>query len=129
MMWFVKKSLQVLLAGFMVTAGVLHFVKEDFFTNIMPPYLPWHRELVYLSGLFEILLGIMLLIPRFQNLAAWGLIALFIAVFPANIHVFMSQDEYFGKSLFHTIRLPLQGVLILWAYWYTVNKKQENTTD
>jgi uncharacterized membrane protein len=122
-MYYVKKGLQILLSFFMVTAGVLHFVNEEFFTKIMPPYLPLHRELVYLSGVFEILLGIMLLIPRFQNLAAWGLIALLIAVFPANVHMFMDQEKAFGESLFHTIRLPLQGVLILWAYWYTIKAK------
>ncbi len=112
-MQHVKKGLQILLSFFMVTAGVLHFVNADFFIKIMPPYLPLHRELVYFSGVFEILLGIMLLIPRFQNLAAWGLIALLIAVFPANVHMFMDQEKAFGESLFHTIRLPLQGVLIL----------------
>lgn len=123
-MVYLKKGLQLFLAGFMVTAGILHFVKEDFFIKLMPPYLPWHRELVYISGVFEILLGIALLIPKFQRLAAWGLIALYIAVFPANIHVYLNQEETLGKSSFHLVRLFLQGVLILWAYWYTRDSKQ-----
>lgn len=77
--------LKVLFAAFFVLAGVGHFANPNFFLKIMPPYLPWHRELVYLSGGLEILLGLLLLIPRFQRHAAWGLIALLIAVFPANI--------------------------------------------
>ena len=128
-MKYLKTGLQILLSFFMVTAGILHFVKEDFFLKIMPPYLPWHRELVYLSGVFEILLGVMLLVPKFQNRAAWGLITLFIAVFPANIHVYLNQEETFGESPFHLIRLFLQGVLILWAYWYTVKAKPDSRED
>lgn len=86
----------------------------------MPPYLPWHLELVYLSGLLEILLGAMLLIPRYTTLSAWGLIALLIAVFPANIHMALNSDQYPSMSpLVLWLRLPLQGVLIAWAYWFT----------
>ena len=58
------------LALLFVAAGVLHFWMPDFYVRIMPPYLPWHLELVYLSGIAEIVLGILLLIPRFQRLAA-----------------------------------------------------------
>src|SRR4051812_26809722 len=81
-----------LLALFMVGAGTLHFVKPDFYLNIMPPYLPLHLELVYLSGFFEIALGLLLLVPWFSRVAAWGIIALLIAVFPANIYVYQNQD-------------------------------------
>lgn len=70
----------------------MHFVRPDFYMKIMPPYLPFHLELVYLSGLFEIALGLLLLDPRFSRLAAWGIIALLIAIFPANIYVYRNQD-------------------------------------
>lgn len=86
----------------------------------MPPYLPWHLALVYLSGLFEIVLGVLLLIPKCTRLAAWGLIALLIAVYPANIHMAVNHElfpEY--KELTLWLRLPLQLLLIALVYWYT----------
>ena len=115
----IKTALKMLLAVFMVGAGTTHFVNPDFFLKIMPPYLPWHLPLVYLSGLFEIALGVLLLVPRFSRLAAWGIIALLIAVFPANIYLYQHQDLLPASPLVHLLRLPLQAVFILWAYWYT----------
>jgi uncharacterized membrane protein len=100
-------------------AGTMHFVQTDFFLKIMPPYLPWHREIVYISGIIEILLGIGLLIPSLSTRAAWGIIALLIAVFPANIHVFMNQQIIQAPPAAHILRLVLQGVLIAWAWVYT----------
>ena len=89
----------------------------------MPPYLPWHLELVYISGLAEIGLGALLLLPRTTVNAAWGLVALLIAVFPANVHMTMHAELYpFASPLFLWLRLPLQGLLIAWAYSYTRNK-------
>jgi len=108
-----------LLALFMVGAGAMHFISADFYLNIMPPYLPLHLELVYLSGLCEIALGVLLLIPRFSRFAAWGIIALLVAVFPANIYVYQHQEVLPAPPLIHFLRLPLQGVFILWAYWHT----------
>ena len=81
----VKTASKYLLAILMIGVGTLHFVRHEFFVKIMPPYLPWHLELVYLSGFFEAALGLLLLVPRTSRLAAWGIIALLIAVFPANI--------------------------------------------
>jgi uncharacterized membrane protein len=106
-----------------VAAGVNHFVKPDFYVKIMPPYLPWHLELVYISGMCEAALGLLLLIPRTTVLAAWGLIALLIAVFPANIHMALHPHDYpnIAEALLWA-RLPLQGVLILWAFWFTRNQ-------
>ena len=115
----IKTASKVLLAIFMVGAGTMHFVNPDFFLKIMPPYLPWHLPLVYMSGLFEIALGVLLLAPRFSRLAAWGIVALLIAVFPANIYLYQHQDLLPASPLVHLLRLPLQAVFILWAYWYT----------
>jgi uncharacterized membrane protein len=114
-----KTASKYLLAIFMIGAGTMHFVRTDFYVKIMPPYLPLHRELVYLSGVFEIVLGVSLLIPRLSRLAAWGIIALLIAVFPANIYVYQHQDLVPGSPILHFLRLPLQGVFLLWAYWHT----------
>jgi uncharacterized membrane protein len=110
---------QWLLALFMVGAGTMHFIKPDFYVNIMPPYLPLYLELVYLSGVCEIALGVLLLVPRLTRFAAWGIIALLIAVFPANIYVYQNQDVLPAPPILHLMRLPLQGVFILWAYWHT----------
>jgi uncharacterized membrane protein len=114
-----------LLALFMVGAGTMHFIKPDFYLKIMPPYLPLHLALVYLSGFCEIALGMLLLVPRFSRFAAWGIIALLIAVFPANIYVFQNQDVLPAPPIIHLLRLPLQGLFVLWAYWHT-RRSDEN---
>ena len=103
----------------MVTAGILHFVRADFFLKIVPPYLPRHWEIVAVSGICEIALGLLLQVPRCSRFAAWSLIAMLIAIFPANIYVYQHQELVPASPLVHFLRLPLQGVLILWAYWYT----------
>ena len=113
------------LALFMIGAGTMHFINPAFYLRIMPPYFPLHRELVYLSGVCEIVLGLMLLVPRSSTLAAWGIIALLIAVFPANIYVYQNQDVLPAPPLFHLLRLPLQGVFIIWAFWHTKPTKNQ----
>ena len=106
-------------AALFIIAGIGHFVATDFFLKIMPPYLPLHLPIVLVSRVIEILLGILLLVPRYSRLAAWGIIALLIAVFPANIHVYQHQELFPLPSFVHLLRLPLQGVLILSAFAYT----------
>jgi uncharacterized membrane protein len=113
-----KTFSKYLLALFMVGAGTLHFIRPNSYLKIMPPYSPWPLELVYLSGFFEIGLGVLLLVPRFSRLAAWGIIALLIAVFPANIYLYQHQEIMPGPPLLHLLRLPLQAVFILWAFWH-----------
>ena len=105
---------------FFVAAGVNHFLATGFYLRMMPAYVPWHVELVYLSGHAEIALGILVLIPTTSRLAAWGLIALLIAVFPANLQMALHPDtfpEFSATGLWG--RLPLQAVLVAWAYRYT----------
>lgn len=115
-----KLIVRVLFAAFFIVAGVTHFTNRDFFTSIVPPYLPWPVMLVYVSGVAEIVLGVMLLVPAISRIAAWGLIALLIAVFPANIHMAMNPQLYPDTPLSALlIRLPLQGVMIALAYWFT----------
>ncbi len=115
-----KEILKWVLAIFFILAGANHFRNPEFYSNMMPPYLPWHLFLVYLSGVFEILLGLLILIPKTQKLAAWGLIALLIAVFPANIYMAMNVAKFpdFSPNLIY-LRLPLQLVIIAWALWFT----------
>ena len=120
-----KTISKFVLAIFMIGAGIMHFVNPAFFLKIMPPYLPLHNELVLLSGVCELLLGILLLVPAYSRWAAWGIIALLIAVFPANLHVFQHQELLQAPPLVHLLRLPLQGIFILWAYWHTRPSKTE----
>jgi uncharacterized membrane protein len=117
-----REIFRVLLVIFIATAGVLHFVKPEPFVKIVPPYLPYPLALVYISGFFEILGGVGLLIAPVSQAAAWGLIALFIAVFPANINMAVNQIQLNGipdSPFLYWARLPLQAVLIAWAWWYT----------
>ena len=119
---------RVLFAAFFVVAGVTHFTNRDFFMSIVPPYLPWPEMLVSVSGVVEIVLGVMLLIPATMRLAAWGLIALLIAVFPANLHMAMNPQLYPDVSMaVLLIRLPLQGVMVAIAYWFTRPTMQANS--
>lgn len=85
----------------------------------MPPYIPAHKTMVYLSGFFEILFGVALLFESTQSYAAMGLILLLIAVFPANIYMAKRMKEKQSKNRWIAyVRLPLQFVLIYWAYLY-----------
>ena len=127
-MTVVRSVMKWLLAFLFIAAGVNHFVRPDLYVSIMPPYLPWHRSLVYISGVAEVVLGGLLLVPQLQAFAAWGLIALLIAVFPANLHMALNHELFpaFHPSVLWT-RLPLQGVLIAWAYWFTGDRKASCT--
>lgn len=124
-----KGFLRVFLSAAMIIIGILHFVKPDPFVKIVPPALPYPLELVYISGFFEILGGIGLLIPFVSRAAAWGLIALFIAVFPANINQAVNSIAIEGipdNPVLYWARLPFQAVLIAWAWWFTRPEKQHN---
>jgi uncharacterized membrane protein len=123
----VKLLLKILLTLFFVLAGVNHFRDPDFYLKMMPPYLPWHAALNYLSGGLEIVLGVMLLMPRWTRPAAWGIILLLIAVFPANLYMAMNPERFPDVSpIALLVRLPFQALFIAWAYWFTRPDKQLN---
>jgi uncharacterized membrane protein len=114
-----KIVMKSLFAALFILAGLNHFRDPDFYMRIMPSYLPWHSALHLTAGGLEIVLGVMLLINRFQKLAAWGLIALLAAFFSVHIHMILHQDQYeVGLNLLW-IRFYLQFVLIAWAWWFT----------
>ncbi|WP_049972285.1 DoxX family protein [Haladaptatus cibarius] len=110
-----------------VVTGVLHFVVPKVYARIIPPQFPRPVFLVYFSGLAEVVLGIGVLFQRTRRQSAWGLIALLVAVFPSN--VYMARNEILPDGVPDWangiarvalwVRLPFQGVLILWAWWYT----------
>jgi uncharacterized membrane protein len=116
----VRVVLRVLLAHFFVAIGVLHFVIPGTFAQIVPPYLPAPLALVYISGYFEILGGCCIMIPAVRRAAGWGLIALLIAVFPANLHMAFNDVPVDGRTLSPLVlwlRLPFQLVFIVWVWW------------
>jgi uncharacterized membrane protein len=119
----VKQLLLYLMAAFYVAAGVMHFVRPEVYRPMMPPSLPWHDALIFLSGVAELVLGVAVLVPTLRSLAAWGIIAMLIAIFPANLYIALHNVPLFGYpegfGAMNWVRLPLQGVLILWAWWYT----------
>ena len=115
-----KYILIIISSIFYVIVGIKHFIDPNFFLAIVPPYLPYHLELVYISGLFEILFGVMILFPKYRYWGSVGLIILLIAVFPANIYLFQSveaQRAIGATQEIATWRLPVQGIFILVAYW------------
>lgn len=123
-----KEILRGVLCVSIIVVGITHFVKPEQYARIVPPQLPNPVELVYISGFFEILGGIGLLIPYVSVAAAWGLIALFVAVFPANINLAINNIAIEGiphSQFLYWVRLPFQAVLIAWAWWYTRNPKEQ----
>lgn len=110
---------RTLLAVFFVAAGLLHFWKTPHYVAIMPPYLPYPKELVLISGLFEVAGGLGVLHPRSRRLAGWGLILLSVAVLPANVEMLRQQPAGYPFTLatwLLILRLPMQAVIIAWIY-------------
>ncbi len=115
-----KTFFRWLLGVSFIAAGVNHFVNPAVYERIMPPYLPWRFELVLLSGAAEAILGVLVLFPRFAFIARWGLIALLVAIFPANVHMALHTELYPDlppAALWG--RLPLQFMLIWWVWAVT----------
>ena len=108
---------------FYINVGIRHFTEPDWFLHIIPPFLVFvGLELVYISGVFEIIFGIMLLIPKTRKLASYGLILLLIAVYPANLYLAFYEEpqKLIGISAFAAswVRLPIQFIFLGLAYWH-----------
>jgi len=107
-----------LMASFYIFAGVSHFRTPKFFLKITPKWVPYPEKVNIFVGVIEIILGVALFIPSLRTYAAYGIIALLIAVFPANVYHFQKARAK-GKHVIPTIiRLPIQGLLIYWAYTF-----------
>jgi len=109
---------------FYINVGIKHFIDSNWFLHIVPPLLkPIGLELVYISGVFEIIFGIMLLISKTRKLASFGLILLLIAVYPANLYLAFYEEpqKLIGISAFVAswIRLPIQFIFLGLAYWHS----------
>jgi uncharacterized membrane protein len=122
-----ERPLLYVMSAFYVVAGAMHFVIPGVYAQIVPPGLPQPLALVYLSGAAEILLGIGVLFPRTRRLAAWGIVVLLVAVFPANVYMATHDVVLEGVPAWANspsdaatwARLPFQLVFVGWAWWYT----------
>jgi uncharacterized membrane protein len=108
---------RAVLGATFLTTGVLHFLRPRIYEAIMPRYLPAHRELVYASGVAEMVGGAGVLLPRTTRPAGWWLIATLVAIFPANVEMALHAERFerIPRPLLWT-RLPLQGALIAWVW-------------
>ena len=115
-----KKVFKYLLAGLFLFSGINHFINPQVFTDIMPPYLPFHLELVYLSGLFEILCGAGLFIRGYRKIASWGIVLMLMAFFPVHFYMYSNPEKFsdIPESLL-LVRIFLQFGLIYLAFTYT----------
>ena len=123
-----KEIWRVILSVALIVVGITHFVKPEEYAKIVPPQFGDKFAMVYISGFFEILGAVGLLIPFVSVAAAWGLIALFIAVFPANIYQAIHSipiENIPHHPLLYWFRLPFQAVFIAWAWWYTRNPEEQ----
>ena len=112
---------------FYLVVGIKHFTDMNFFVSIMPPYIPFHKFFIYASGFFEILFGFLLLIKRTRKFAGIGLIYLLVFIFPANVHLYLSEVAQKALSITQNdalIRLPFQLPLMIIAFWHA----EENST-
>ncbi len=118
-----ERGLLILQGVLYAVAGVLHFTSPEAYLPLMPDFLPAHLTLIYVSGVAEILGGVGLLVPKTRRAAAWGLVALLLAVWPANIHVALENVPLFGAEqgagVWNWVRVVFQLPLLAWAYRYT----------
>jgi len=107
------------LAAVFTFAGTMHFIRPEAYEAIMPPYVPAHKEMVVLSGIGEIVGGVSALFPRLHPFTRWWLIALLIAVFPANVHMAINPDDIKGLPDIPQwalwLRLPIQLAFLVWV--------------
>lgn len=117
-----KRALLWLMAAFYLANGAYHFINTEAYLRIMPAFVPWPLAIVYLTGIAEILLGVGVIVPATRFIAAWGLVVLLVVIFPANVNVAVNDLAFLGgepNSLLNWLRLPIQAILIAWAWWYT----------
>ena len=115
------KTLSIIIMSlFYIGVGTNHIINPNWFVRIIPPILPFKIAIVYISGIFEIILGSLLIFPKTRFIAGWGLIILLVAVYPANIYVALTNGEAMDITpLIAWGRLPFQFVLIGLAYWHS----------
>ena len=121
---------RAILETLFVFSGTMHFVIPESYMRIMPPWVPWHREMVLLSGACEIAGGVGLLIPRVRRWAGLGLVLLLAAVWPANVQMLLNARASHAAAWWQMLlllRLPLQIVLMWWV-WRASHPRATNPT-
>jgi uncharacterized membrane protein len=108
----------IIMAVFYIVAGLNHFRNPDFYLKMIPKYLPYPKSLNFISGALEVIFGLMLFYQPLRNYALIGIITLLIAVFPANVEMVSSDHFKMIPKKWKLLRLPLQGVVIYWAYFH-----------
>lgn len=107
-----------IMSAIYLIAGLFHYIFPAPYLKIMPKWVPYPKTANYIAGFFEILFAVGLLFPATRSLSAWGIILLLIAVFPANVEHY-KKTKGTKYELFTLLRLPLQLLLLYWAYLYT----------
>ncbi len=120
---YVKIFTIIIMSILYIVIGIRHFTDPLFFLKIMPPYIPFPLELVYLSGFFEILLGVLLFFKKYRYFSGIGLVLLLVAVFPANVYLYQAPDILCAEKSEALVRMFFQIPLILIAFWHSL----ENT--
>ena len=120
-MKFTIKFLSYFIMGFFyIYIGIDHFINPGWYERIIPPFSPYKYALVLISGGFEIIFGILLFFQNYRSIAAWGIIVLLIAVYPANIYLAYTNGKAMDTTpLVAWGRLPIQFVLIAIGFWHT----------
>jgi uncharacterized membrane protein len=120
----VKKVSLVLMTTLYILTGINHFINPQFYKSVMPEWVPFHDAVIIISGICEILFALLLILNQTRRIGAWCIILLLIAVFPANVQAVVNNiNNDDGLFLWMSVlRLPVQVVLIIWAYTFT--KKQ-----
>ncbi len=115
------KTLSIIIMSlFYIEVGINHIINPNWFIRIIPPILPFKIALVFICGIFEIILGSLLIFPKTRFIAGWGLILLLLAVYPANIYVALTNGKAMDTTpMIAWIRLPFQFVFIGLAYWHS----------
>ena len=129
----VKTGFRYLLVAFFIFGGVNHFLDPGFYLPMMPPYIPAHQFMVMLSGITEIVAGIMLAIPKVSKAGAWLIIAHLQIFFTVHIYMIQEASTVFSEIPLVAlwIRIPFQFLFIAWAFWFTRDgsAQEENTPD
>ena len=120
----------VLIAAIFIGAGTLHLLRPSTFVGMVPPWLPMPMLLVVVSGVCELLGGVGVLVPATRVAAGWGLIALLVAVFPANVFMALRNAQPPRRTVDKWVlwvRLPLQAIFVAWVWWTAAAKPRENS--
>ncbi len=127
-MWTIQsrwRLVSLLLIGLLfIAAGFNHFANPGFYLKITPDFIPWPRRMITISGVFEVLGGVGVLVPWLRRSAGWGLIVLLLAVLPVHVDMLVHVERFPDVPLWALVaRLLLQPLLIVWVWWAAVSSK------